>query len=70
MLDRWALVRHVADQRTAAYCGDLTGLFDHFRIDRGKAARFLLAVEAGYLPNPYHCATHAADVLQTLHVIL
>lgn len=27
-------------------------------------------VEAGYRPNPYHNATHAADVLQTLHVIL
>jgi hypothetical protein len=32
---------------------------------------FLQAVEAGYSPtNPYHNATHAADVLQTLHMLL
>ncbi|KAG2490631.1 hypothetical protein HYH03_011022 [Edaphochlamys debaryana] len=35
-----------------------------------KLARLLRAVEAGYLDNPYHNATHAADVLQTLHVII
>lgn len=31
------------------------GLFDHFHLDRGKAARFLLAVEAGYQSNPWVC---------------
>lgn len=30
--------------------------------------RFLKQVEDAYLPNPYHSKTHAADVLQTLHV--
>ena len=32
--------------------------------------RFLLAVEEGYASNPYHCSTHAADVLRTLHAVL
>lgn len=27
-------------------------------------------MEQGYPSNPYHNATHAADVLQTLHVLL
>ncbi|KAG2437156.1 hypothetical protein HXX76_005823 [Chlamydomonas incerta] len=33
-------------------------------------ARALRYLEAGYVDNPYHSATHAADVLQTLHVII
>ena len=33
--------------------------------------RLLRTIESGYNPdNPYHNATHAADVLQTLHVII
>ncbi|GLC59059.1 hypothetical protein PLESTB_001439000 [Pleodorina starrii] len=32
--------------------------------------RLLRRIEAGYLDNPYHNAVHAADVLQTLHVIV
>ena len=31
--------------------------------------RFLIRIEDGYPPNPYHCRTHAADVLRTLHVV-
>lgn len=31
---------------------------------------FLRKVEAGYRGNLYHCATHAADVLQSVHVLL
>ena len=33
-------------------------------------ARYLRHIEQGYLDNPYHSATHAADVLQSLHVVL
>ncbi len=34
-------------------------------------ARFLRRAEAGYSPsNPYHNARHAADVLQTLHMVM
>jgi hypothetical protein len=32
--------------------------------------RFLRRLEEGYRPNPYHNATHAADVLQSLSTII
>ncbi|KAL6751781.1 3'5'-cyclic nucleotide phosphodiesterase [Haematococcus lacustris] len=47
-----------------------TGLLATFKLPGVKVARFLRAVEAGYRPNPYHNKVHAADVLQTLHVVL
>lgn len=47
-----------------------TGLMRLFNIPPVTLARFLRRIESGYHCNPYHCATHAADVLQTLHVIL
>eukprot|EP00798_Chlamydomonas_sp_ICE-L_P003974 gene3974-14053_t len=40
-----------------------------FELNETKLVKFLLCVEDGYPPNPYHCRTHAADVLQKLHVI-
>ncbi|KAG2490632.1 hypothetical protein HYH03_011023 [Edaphochlamys debaryana] len=46
------------------------GLVKRFRLRPVVLARFLRAVEGGYLDNSYHNATHAADVLQTLHVII
>ncbi|KXZ55656.1 hypothetical protein GPECTOR_2g1206 [Gonium pectorale] len=47
------------------------GLISHFRLNPVALARFLRTVEGGYSPsNPYHNATHAADVLQTLHVTI
>lgn len=42
-------------------------------MDESKLARFLIDIEAGYSDNfvgiRYHCSTHAADVLRTLHAI-
>ena len=32
--------------------------------------QFLMRVEDGYPSNPYHNRIHAADVLQSLHVLL
>ncbi|KAJ9511901.1 hypothetical protein QJQ45_004504 [Haematococcus lacustris] len=46
------------------------GLINHFRMKPTHLARFLRAVEDGYINNPYHNKTHAADVLQTFHLIL
>ncbi|GIM01925.1 hypothetical protein Vretimale_6639 [Volvox reticuliferus] len=46
------------------------GLISQFRIQPTKLARLLRALESGYPSNPYHNSTHAADVLQTLHVLV
>lgn len=47
-----------------------TGLVKSFKLEALKLARFLRAVEASYRDNPYHNKIHAADVLQTLHVLV
>ena len=39
-------------------------------LDVVRLARFLRRVEDGYLPNPYHNKTHAADVLQSQFMLL
>jgi len=42
-----------------------------FRPDRNpKTCRFLVAVEDGYLDNPYHNSTHAADVLSRVSAMI
>ena len=45
------------------------GVVARLRLNERRLARFLLTIESGYLPNPYHNATHAADVLQSAHKI-
>ncbi|GFR47060.1 hypothetical protein Agub_g8745 [Astrephomene gubernaculifera] len=45
------------------------GLIARFKMNPVTVARLLRHIEAGYPGNPYHNATHAADVLQTLHAI-
>ncbi|KAL6756004.1 hypothetical protein V8C86DRAFT_1810824 [Haematococcus lacustris] len=47
-----------------------SGLMTRFRLDPLMTARFARALEAGYQDQPYHNKIHAADVLQTLHVVL
>jgi hypothetical protein len=47
-----------------------SGLIEHFGLKAGALARFLRRVEEGYRQNPYHNATHAADVLQTYNAII
>jgi hypothetical protein len=46
------------------------GLVQHFNINEQTLINFLLAVESGYHPNPYHNSVHAADVLQITHFII
>lgn len=45
-------------------------LIDVFQLDENKLVQFLLLIEDGYPKNPYHNRIHAADVLQSLHVLL
>ncbi|EKX48488.1 hypothetical protein GUITHDRAFT_68697 [Guillardia theta CCMP2712] len=45
-------------------------LIDEFNLDRIKLINFLRQVEAGHMENPYHNATHVADVVQSMHCIL
>jgi len=47
-----------------------TQLIDRFQLDEVKLAHFLMRVEDGYPMNPYHNRIHAADVLQSLNVLL
>lgn len=46
------------------------GLISHFQIDLFKLTSFLQSIEAAYNSNPYHNSTHAADVVQSLGVLL
>eukprot|EP00761_Pharyngomonas_kirbyi_P014176 gb/GECH01014206.1/.p1 GENE.gb/GECH01014206.1/~~gb/GECH01014206.1/.p1 ORF type:complete len:682 (+),score=155.78 gb/GECH01014206.1/:1-2046(+) len=45
-------------------------LLNKFSIDETTLTNCLREIEAGYHPNPYHNAMHAADVLQVLHFII
>ncbi|KAG2443397.1 hypothetical protein HXX76_001757 [Chlamydomonas incerta] len=45
-------------------------LIRKFDLRPPQLAAFLRRVEEGYRANPYHSKTHAADVLQSLHVLI
>ena len=45
-------------------------LVNHFNIDDDILRNFLGALQAGYHPNPYHNATHAADVTHINYYIM
>jgi hypothetical protein len=45
-------------------------LINHFNIDDTILRNFLSAVQSGYHPNPYHSATHAADVTHINYFII
>ena len=54
----------------AFYLFKKMGVTKRFHLNETKLARFLIHIEEGYPQNPYHCRTHAADVLRLLHVVL
>ncbi|KAG2436688.1 hypothetical protein HXX76_006216 [Chlamydomonas incerta] len=71
--DTWRLAEATQGHALSAmafYLMHREGLITKFKIKPAILARLLRALEAGYQGNPYHNATHAADVLQTLHVII
>lgn len=45
-------------------------LLEGWKISKAKAMRYLLLAEQQYQPNPYHNNTHAADVTQSVGIIL
>ncbi|KAJ9521888.1 hypothetical protein QJQ45_024758, partial [Haematococcus lacustris] len=47
-----------------------SGLAAWAHLDPTKLARWLCRVEDGYCANPYHNRSHAADVVQTMHMLL
>ncbi|GLI59232.1 hypothetical protein VaNZ11_001076 [Volvox africanus] len=69
----WALQEATQGHALSAlgfYLIQKAGLLKAFHIKPVTLARVLRQIEAGYLDNPYHNAVHAADVLQTLHVVI
>ncbi|KAL6762827.1 hypothetical protein V8C86DRAFT_3130553 [Haematococcus lacustris] len=47
-----------------------SGLAAWAHLDHTKLARWLCRIEDGYCANPYHNRSHAADVVQTMHMLL
>ena len=45
-------------------------LLNTFKISATTAVTFLMTLEAHYQDVPYHNSTHAADVVQSVHVLL
>mmetsp|Transcript_7614 Transcript_7614/g.14984 ORF Transcript_7614/g.14984 Transcript_7614/m.14984 type:complete len:710 (-) Transcript_7614:20-2149(-) len=45
-------------------------LIDEFNLDHVKLVQFLRQVESNQMDNPYHNATHVADVVQSTHCLL
>ncbi|KAK0049765.1 calcium/calmodulin-dependent 3 5-cyclic nucleotide phosphodiesterase 1B [Biomphalaria pfeifferi] len=45
-------------------------LLNEFHLQESQFMRFIIQVEKHYRRNPYHNATHAADVLQTVNCII
>ncbi|KAG2437377.1 hypothetical protein HXX76_006029 [Chlamydomonas incerta] len=71
--DTWALDEATQGHALSAlgfYLLQREGLIGGLGLKPFTVARLLRTIESGYQPNPYHGAIHAADVLQTLHVII
>mmetsp|Transcript_25460 Transcript_25460/g.55342 ORF Transcript_25460/g.55342 Transcript_25460/m.55342 type:complete len:787 (-) Transcript_25460:1267-3627(-) len=45
-------------------------LIEKWQLHEHKLVKFLMKIEDGYPNNPYHNRIHAADVLQSLHVLV
>lgn len=49
---------------------ELYGLYEEFRVDRVVLRNFLYVLDDGYLDNPYHNSTHAADVVNSVNFLI
>ena len=47
-----------------------SGLMSAFNLPEDAVACFLREIENGYMDNPYHSSTHAAGVLQMMHMLM
>lgn len=57
----------------ATLCSFLLSKYDIFKTEgfnKDKFTSFIRIIQAGYYQNPYHNATHAADVTQAYHVYI
>ena len=45
-------------------------LIEEFHLDQVKFVNFLRTIESGHSDNPYHNATHVADVVQSMHCLV
>ncbi|CEG49347.1 camp-specific 3-cyclic [Plasmopara halstedii] len=49
---------------------ELHGLHEEFRVDRIVLRNFLYILDDGYLANPYHNSSHAADVVNSVNFLI
>ncbi|TMW68047.1 hypothetical protein Poli38472_007719 [Pythium oligandrum] len=49
---------------------DIHELHEEFRIDRIVLRNFLFTLDEGYLANPYHNSSHAADVVNSVNYLM
>ena len=64
------MLEHCAHGNTAVMACCRYDIVKHFQLDELKLVRYLMRIEEGYPTNPYHNRNHAADVLQSLHVLV
>ena len=77
-MDRWnfnvVALDHVSDGtpllHVACEVFERRGLYQALDLDKNTLQVFVSELEMGYLDNPFHNSVHAADVLQTTHVLL
>jgi len=49
---------------------DIHELHEEFRVDRTILRNFLFLLDEGYLANPYHNSSHAADVVNSVNYLI
>lgn len=76
--DGWDLdtlkIAEITDNRPLMYVTaamfEIHELHEEFRIDRIVLRNFLFMLDEGYLANPYHNSSHAADVVNSVNYLI